>query len=270
MSLQASNQEIILVATAGLGIGVVLGALWSPLPDATLTARLCRLQQRLLASVGLASVPANGVLSSSSSINGTFYCATALGMLFLFFSLPRTPQKRALLAKNLALRTAFIMVCTITHISHEFYYIRANIFADQFVPGVPGIDLPPGTDSATLRNWKLIIVARNDVIDDPGAFANESSITVLQHFKKLYKRRDPVLKLWEGGRHRMEVRSASSEDVLAAVYAAAKKAGLPTHTFAGRAPGQQQSVAGKDRRLMVVGPAEKERLHEIVGRLQEL
>jgi hypothetical protein len=84
MSLQASNQEIMLVATAGLGIGVVLGALWSPLPDATLTARLCRLQQRLLASVGLASVPANGVLSSSSSINGTFHCATTLGMLFFF------------------------------------------------------------------------------------------------------------------------------------------------------------------------------------------
>lgn len=52
-------------------------------------------------------------------------------------------------------------------------------------------------------------------------------------FKKLYKRRDPGWKVWELTGQKLEVLLATSEDELMAVQAAARAAGLPTHTFAG-------------------------------------
>lgn len=115
-----------------------------------------------------------------------------------------------------------------------------------------------------MANTRLAVVLRADELQDAGGLVAHAALTVLGHFKKLYKRRDPSLKLWEGGGQRMEVRIASSEAVLVAVQEAARSAGLATHTFAGR-PGQGR----KERSLMVVGPADKAALDAVVGRLEQ-
>lgn len=124
-------------------------------------------------------------------------------------------------------------------------------------------------DENEAKNWKIAIIARSDIVAEPGTLATEAAITLLQHFKKLYKRRDSSLKLWEAGRHKMEFRTARTDDVLAAVQMTARGALIGTHTLSGRVPGIS-SQGGRDRRLMIVGPAESDRLHEIVGRLEEL
>ena len=139
--------------------------------------------------------------------------------------------------------------------------------ADDVRPGsANSIDI----DENEAKNWKIAIIARDDVISSPATLAMEASVTVLQHFKKLYKRRDPALKMWEAGRHRMEFRSARTDDVLAAVQSAARGSLIATHTCSGRVPGVGNGRNGRDRRLMVIGPTESSRLHEIVGRLEEL
>lgn len=114
-----------------------------------------------------------------------------------------------------------------------------------------------------MANTRLAIVLRQDELNDAGELVCHASRTVLGHFKKLYKRRDANLKLWEGGGQRMEVRVASNDSVMVAIQQTARGAGIPTHTFAGK-PGQP-----RQRSLMVVGPADKSKLWEIVGRLEE-
>ena len=118
-------------------------------------------------------------------------------------------------------------------------------------------------DPAVLANTRLAIILRQDELNDAGELVCHASRTVLGQFKKLYKRRDPKLKLWEAGGQRMEVRVASNDSVMVAIQQTARAAGIPTHTFAGK------QSENKQRSLMVVGPADKAKLWEIVGRLEQ-
>jgi len=126
-----------------------------------------------------------------------------------------------------------------------------------------------------MSNTRLAVIVRADELKDPGDLVSHAALTVLGQFKKLFKRRDPSLKLWEGGGQRMEVRIASSESVLIAVQEAARSSGISTHTFAGKVGATSGMVAGaaatgkgKERSLMVIGPAEKSKLWNVVGRLE--
>lgn len=125
-----------------------------------------------------------------------------------------------------------------------------------------------------MRNTRLAVIVRADELEDAGDLVSHAALTVLGQFKKLYKRRDPSLKLWEGGGQRIEVRIASSESVLVAVQEAARSNGISTHTFAGKigATGAVSGAAatgkGKERSLMVIGPAEKSKVWNVVGRLE--
>ena len=129
--------------------------------------------------------------------------------------------------------------------------------------GIRTTGLPEDADPADMANYRLAIVLRADALQDAGGLVVSASRSILGQFKKLYKRKDPNLKLWEGGGQRIEVRIASSEGVLVAVQEAARGAGLPSHCFAG-IHGQP-----KKRSVMVVGPAVKEKLWDVVGKLEE-
>jgi len=125
-----------------------------------------------------------------------------------------------------------------------------------------------------MGNTRLAVIVRADELEDAGDLVSHAALTVLGQFKKLYKRRDPNLKLWEGGGQRIEVRIASSESVLIAVQEAARSNGISTHTFAGKV-GSSGAVAGaastgkgKERSLMVIGPAEKSKVWDVIGRLE--
>jgi hypothetical protein len=124
-----------------------------------------------------------------------------------------------------------------------------------------------------MNNTRLAVIVRADELEDAGELVAHAALTVLGQFKKLYKRRDPNLKLWEGGGQRIEVRIASSESVLVAVQEAARASGISTHTFAGKFPtGDDTSgkiTQGKERRLMVIGPSSKEKVLHVVGRLEQ-
>ena len=121
-----------------------------------------------------------------------------------------------------------------------------------------------------MTNTRLAVIVRADELQDAGELVSHAALTVLGQFKKLYKRRDPSLKLWEGGGQRIEVRIASSESVLVAVQEAARAAGIPTHTFAGKVGAAAAAAGkGKERSLMVIGPADKSKVWNIVGRLEQ-
>jgi peptidyl-tRNA hydrolase len=134
-------------------------------------------------------------------------------------------------------------------------------------PAARTSDLPEDADPDAMANIRLAIIVRADELKDAGELVSHAALTVLGQFKKLYKRRDPSLKLWEGGGQRIEVRIASSESVLVAAQEAARATGIPTHTFAGIINGA--AGKGKERSLMVIGPAEKSRVHNIIGRLEQ-
>lgn len=137
--------------------------------------------------------------------------------------------------------------------------------SEEIAPGIKASDIPPGFTIDDAFNTKLAIVIRSDALSEPSAVISHASRTVLGQFKKLWKRRDPVLRLWEAGGQRMEIRVASNEDVLMAVQLAARTRGVATHTFAGRG-----AEYGKSRSVTVVGPADKDVLATIVGRLSDL
>lgn len=126
-------------------------------------------------------------------------------------------------------------------------------------------NLPEDADPDSLSNYRLAIVLRVDQLQHPSSLVAHSCRTILGLFKKLYKRKDLNLKLWEGGGQRIEVRVASSEAVLLAVQETARRHGIPTHAFA-----DPTESGGKQRSIIAVGPAEKNLLWSVVGPLQEV
>lgn len=121
----------------------------------------------------------------------------------------------------------------------------------------------PSSEGAAAPKLRLGLVVREDTLNHQGRLITQAARTVLGHFKKLYKRKDPILKHWEYGGQHMEVRVALNEDVLEAVQARARSKTIPTHTFAGR-PGEK-----KERSVIVVGPATDEALSSIISMLPE-
>jgi hypothetical protein len=146
-----------------------------------------------------------------------------------------------------------------------------NFISGTAHPAVRLTDLPADVDQEVMANTRLAVIVRADQLEDAGDLVSHAALTVLGQFKKLYKRRDPSLKLWEGGGQRIEVRIASSESVLVAVQEAARANNISTHTFAGKFGGEAAAAVagkGKERSLMVIGPAEKSKVWNIVGRLE--
>lgn len=113
-------------------------------------------------------------------------------------------------------------------------------------------------------NVKMAVIVRQDVPMAATRIVQHAAWTVLGMFKKLYKRRDPLLKSWDMGGERLEVLLAPSEDELMEVQAKARALGLPTHTFAGR------DRSRKQRTVMAIGPTDAATLQQVTGHLKEL
>ena len=224
--------EVALASALSLSMGAALGA---ALVHRETRRKLRSAKLKFLDFLKLGSLL--GAPSSPSSSNGKH----------LVVRLPRRPSSPH---KNLTLSLFF------------------QNHAGAHSPGMRGIELPPGTGMEDALATKVAVVLLNAALEDPADAISHTSVTVLAQFKKCYKRRDPALKLWEAGGHKMDVRVASSEAVLLAVQAAARQAGVGTHVFAGQRGGVDGS--GKQRSIVVLGPADKAVLKTIVGRLEEL
>lgn len=84
---------------------------------------------------------------------------------------------------------------------------------------------------------------------------------VLGQFKKQHKRRDPNLRPWEEGGHRMQVLAVGSQGDMLAHQAAARGLALPTHTYATLSKEQGRG----QRSVMAIGPAPAELLDQVCG-----
>ena len=82
---------------------------------------------------------------------------------------------------------------------------------------------------------------------------------VLGQFKKQHKRRDPNLRPWEEGGHRMQVLAVGSQADMLAHQAAARGLALPTHTYATLSKDQGRG----QRSVMAIGPAPAELLDQV-------
>lgn len=89
----------------------------------------------------------------------------------------------------------------------------------------------------------------------------QAARVVLGQFKKQHKRRDPNLRTWEEGGHRMQVLAVGSQADMLAHQAAARGLALPTHTYATLSKEQGRG----QRSVMAIGPAPAELLDQVGG-----
>ena len=83
--------------------------------------------------------------------------------------------------------------------------------------------------------------------------------TVLGHYKKLYRRNNPILQEWDRiqGRKKIRVFVVPESALLAEVQASARASLVPTHTFV-----VIDKERNKHRRAVVVGPT-KDDMHQL-------
>lgn len=119
-------------------------------------------------------------------------------------------------------------------------------------------------DSARGEGLRMLLLVRTDAALTPKELAEQSARVVLGLFKKQFKRRDPNLRLWEEGGHRIRVVAVESQSEIMSKQLAARERAIATHTFAGN------DRVNKMRTVMAIGPAPAEVMDEIVHTLQPL
>lgn len=123
------------------------------------------------------------------------------------------------------------------------------------------------TDSARGGNGLyLALLVRADMPMSRQDLAEQAARVVLGQFKKQHKRRDPNLRPWEEGGHRMQVLAVGSQGDMLAHQAAARGLALPTHTYATLSKEQGRG----QRSVMAIGPAPAELLDQVTAKLPEL
>ncbi|KAI7837654.1 hypothetical protein COHA_008516 [Chlorella ohadii] len=112
----------------------------------------------------------------------------------------------------------------------------------------------------------LALLVRADMPMSRQELAQQAARVVLGQFKKQHKRRDPNLRPWEEGGHRMQVLAVGSQGEMLEHQAAARGLALPTHTYATLSKEQGRG----QRSVMAVGPAPAELLDQVTGKLPDL
>lgn len=113
----------------------------------------------------------------------------------------------------------------------------------------------------------MVLCVRMDLKMSKGKIAAQCCHACLGVWKKLWRRRDPVLRVWEEGGQPKVTLQVSDEEAMLELYTRAKQIGVPTYIVvdAGRT-----QVAPNSRTVMAVGPASEKEVNEVTGRLKLL
>ena len=103
----------------------------------------------------------------------------------------------------------------------------------------------------------LALVVRSDLKLTRQQTVSQCAQATLCSYKKLAKRRDPVVKRWEACGNGAELRRVDGEAEMLAMQQAAREAGLQTHTI----------VLGADKAVMAIGPASKQQRDVVCDKL---
>jgi len=100
-----------------------------------------------------------------------------------------------------------------------------------------------------------------------GKIAAQCCHACLGVWKKLWRRRDPVLKVWEECGQAKVTLQVKDEEAMLDLYQRAKKIGVPTYIVvdAGRT-----QIAPNSRTVMAVGPAPEDSVNQVTGHLKLL
>ena len=117
------------------------------------------------------------------------------------------------------------------------------------------------------EEMKLVLVVNEELGMTAGKIAAQCCHACLGVWKKLWRRRDPVLRVWEEGGQPKVTLQVSDEEAMLELYQRAKQIGVPTYIVvdAGRT-----QVAPNSRTVMAVGPASEKEVNEVTGRLKLL
>merc|ERR1712216_43274 len=123
-----------------------------------------------------------------------------------------------------------------------------------------GKDTPPlngSTDYPTPEDIALAIVVRSDVKQSRQQIIQTCTQASLATFKKLARRRDPVVKIWDKAGNPTILRKCDDEQQLVAIQTAARERNIQTHTI----------IADAEKCTMAVGPASKQVLDDVCDKL---
>ncbi len=114
---------------------------------------------------------------------------------------------------------------------------------------------------------KMVLCVRMDLKMGKGKIAAQCCHATLGVFKKLWRKRDPVLRQWEDCGQPKVTLQVPDEQAMLELYARAKEAGVPTYIVvdAGRT-----QVAPNSRTVMAVGPAPVADVNTVTGGLKLL
>ena len=127
--------------------------------------------------------------------------------------------------------------------------------------------LPLAAELDPEDSYKMVLCVRMDLKMSKGKIAAQCCHACLGVWKKLWRRRDPVLRVWEEGGQPKVTLQVSDEEAMLELYQRAKQIGVPTYIVvdAGRT-----QVAPNSRTVMAVGPASEKEVNEVTGRLKLL
>mmetsp|Transcript_13463 Transcript_13463/g.37808 ORF Transcript_13463/g.37808 Transcript_13463/m.37808 type:complete len:114 (-) Transcript_13463:76-417(-) len=113
----------------------------------------------------------------------------------------------------------------------------------------------------------MVLCVRMDLKMSKGKIAAQCCHACLGVWKKLWRRRDPVLRVWEECGQPKVTLQVPNEEAMLELYQRAKETGVPTYIVvdAGRT-----QVAPNSRTVMAVGPWNEKDVNSVTGKLKLL